>query len=791
MTPFHHSQTPPTDGALIWPWEVNWAVPPSESLAWHTATHRSAGAREQRRSLRRRARPSPTYAYLLTGSEPGLARRLVAAWAHRAWCVPRWEHALRVTDTSGPLLEVDGDPRSLAQAGSAWVLWNSPSDITPVTVASATEASVTLSAAPASPAVYLIPCVFAHLPESSTSTVVTGTVTTLQVTFNPLSVVEDPPAYKWYSVFPNDGSSSDPRCHFLRARDVNWVNDIQSTDLVKSYTFDTEQNEPTYLPQTVVGQRSLGMRAAAFGEDRDKWRDFVLARKGQAVGFYVEHPELVSEEPIPVSSGVLSLPELALMTDPGVYYHGVSFISDIALGTLPGSSLSGSAVTGSVAVTSLPFTDIYSVTSSIPAYDFNADYLTLSPVLELGNWELAFISQAATTWKVWVRGDRVVGISDGGGALLVSQDLSTAAAKVVAQANCPAGETVIQAVNGRVTINGVSAGSYFGKGVLSVGHLGSAGFSGVVGGLRFSLVDLEGSYEIAYFSGGSVTLRNCPSSITSAKKLRMVSAARLASDSVEITHHSMGVAELNLPVITTHADAAPLEVPTGAPSGGSIVVHSPLSPYSPFYHYSETLPAEEIPDLRLIFQAPSFIEPATPASVFNSGFTVTPVSIFGGTDQSERSYSAQMTGSWDTSAGIRLSCGVQRVVTTTDWQLGLSAYFGFSGLIIIGVTRLTLPDTGATDSACSVQINYGGIGYFSYLPSLATLADGGEHSLEVQASTSGFFVKIDGAAIYTAGGPSAPSSGVLTTAFVGVSNYRDSGYLPCPFKVTALEIGTL
>ena len=778
-------------------------MPPSESLGWHTSSHRSAGAREQRRSLRRRARPSSTYAYLLTGAEPGLARRLIAAWAHRTWCVPRWEHALRVTDTTGATLGVDRDPRSLALAGAAWVLWNSALDITPVTVASATDNSVTLSAAPAAPAAYLIPCLFAHLPESSASTVVTGTVTTLQVTFNPLSVVEDPPAYKWYSLFPNDGSSTDPRCHFLRARHVNWVSDIQSTDIAKSYTFDTEQNEPTYLPQAIVGQRSLGMRAAAFGEDRDKWRDFILARKGQAVGFYVEHPELISEEPVSVSSGTLSLPELALMTDPGVYYHGVSFISDITLGTLPGSSLSGSAVTGSVAVTSvltggeltfppISFTGIYFITSPIPAYNFSANYLTLDPVLELGNWELAFTRQVATTWKVWVRGDQVVGISDGGDALLVSRDLSTAAAKVIAQANCPAGETVIRAINGQVTINGASAGSYFGKGVLSVGHLGSPEFSGVVGGLRFSLIEWEGSYEISSFSGGSVTLRNCPSSITSAKKLRMVSAARLASDSVEITHHSMEVAELNLPVITTDADAAPIEVPTeGVPSGGSAVVHSPLSPYSPFYQYSETLPAEEIPDLRLIFRAPSFTEPATPASVSNSGFTVTSASILGGTDGVARSYSALMTGSWDTSAGVRLSCGVQRVAVTADWQLGLSAYFGSSGVFIIGVTHFTLPGTGATDSACSVQINYGGVGYFSYLPGLAALADGGAHTLEIRASASGFFVKIDGATIHTASGPSAPPSGVAVTAYTEISNYHDGGYFPCPFSVTALEMSTL
>lgn len=110
MTPYHPltaTAAPPEGAFVIWPWPNNWSEPFTQRLEYKTAVLPSASSREQRRALREVPRETFIVNNLLEHPDSATALALLRAWKGKNWLVPGWHEMARTLAPAGQVLQLD------------------------------------------------------------------------------------------------------------------------------------------------------------------------------------------------------------------------------------------------------------------------------------------------------------------------------------------------------------------------------------------------------------------------------------------------------------------------------------------------------------------------------------------------------------------------------------------------------------------------------------------------------------------------------------------------------------
>lgn len=177
MTPYHplvETAAPPEGAFVIWPWPNNWSEPFTQRLEYKTAVLPSASSREQRRALREVPRETFIVNNLLEHPDSATALALLRAWKGKSWLVPGWHEMARTLAPAGQVLQLD---RFSARPGPALL----GTEVVEVVNSSGTLAVSPSGSWPAGTA--LVPLYEALLDEDQTAEFVTAGVARLSVAF--------------------------------------------------------------------------------------------------------------------------------------------------------------------------------------------------------------------------------------------------------------------------------------------------------------------------------------------------------------------------------------------------------------------------------------------------------------------------------------------------------------------------------------------------------------------------------------------------------------------------------
>ncbi len=177
MTPYHplvETAAPPEGAFVIWPWPNNWSEPFTQRLEYKTAVLPSASSREQRRALREVPRETFIVNNLLEHPDSATALALLRAWKGKNWLVPGWHEMARTLAPAGQVLQLD---RFSVRPGPALL----GAEVVEVVSSSGTLAVSPSGSWPAG--TELVPLYEALLDEDQTAEFVTAGVARLSVAF--------------------------------------------------------------------------------------------------------------------------------------------------------------------------------------------------------------------------------------------------------------------------------------------------------------------------------------------------------------------------------------------------------------------------------------------------------------------------------------------------------------------------------------------------------------------------------------------------------------------------------
>lgn len=583
MTPFHHLDpaSVPADAALVWPWRPNWEVLPVERLEWRTSVHTSQASIEQRRALRVEPRLSMSYTHLLDSADAPVALSLLRAWQGKTWAAPAWWAASKLTaGAPTDTLALSRATSTLWQAGSRGMVYAGPTLLETFTVSSVTTSGLMLTVALSgtwAAGATVVPLHFADLPESQAVSAPVGEVLRLDVTFEVrpgLTPVLAEPAdgAAWVDTFPTGTAPTDPRNHLL-GLEHNWVEDAKLTVSFPNDVHDPGLGLLSKRPAGEVPALSWPVRLLAENDAAvARVRQFVAAHRGRAVGFFALAPVL-DVESAEMTAGVVQLPSLRFHSSPTDTFVGLSYMSPIVEPETVTFRMMGDAVadaTGNYALTTHG-----TVTSTGGHIAFGANgYLTIDPPLTTSaseQWHLIFRTTAPpTNFSADSAGGRSEAIVMGGvgvepRVILAYSGRSTgtpgfidgtvsAGAKVrltnsgSGVTSIYSGESLVASAAGSSELHDDQIGAWFHGAtldyplnadlwdmIIGTGPLVTVGYT------RISVAATFNSATATVTSGDTLTM----------VRPRLVSPVRLAADAIEITHHSLGVAEVVLPLVTT------------------------------------------------------------------------------------------------------------------------------------------------------------------------------------------------------------------------------------------------
>ena len=586
MTPYHHltAGAVPNDAALIWPWAVDWSTPPSEALEWLTSLQESQGSKEQRRALRFEPRLILSYSHLLQGDHIAAAQMLLRAWKARPWAVPAWAAKSKLTQPAGSgsnSLMLSRATDTLWYPGSLGMVWANAESVETFTVDTVSGSSIAITGALATSwpkGATVVPLHIGDLPDSQAATAVVGEVLRIDISFSirpgfSPTLPEPADGSAWGTVYPTGANPSDPRTHLLGLVH-NWKDGA---------TLSIEQSVQWQDPGT-------GLKSSRISSDYSKlaWsvkmllqgdsaisqlRKFLAVRRGRAVGFYALAPTL-DVESLDMISGVVSSTSLKLFADPTKSFVGVSYIDTSYEPSNVTFRMMGGVVadeTGNYALTATG--TVESIGGKIV---FGAgSYLTISPPLQMPDrfqpWHLLFKSDATGVANLSTEDDggsiRTITIGSPSidpKVIAVINNRGTGHAGLTSGSYSPnalmrltnTGSGAVKIFNGPAEVASVSSSE-----TLDVDQLGAwahdstvdyalqAGLWNVVAGTGPLVpVGYERVAVPATFTGSDFTVS--AGGTKSLKFPRLVSPVRLASDRIEITHHSLGIAEVTLPIVT-------------------------------------------------------------------------------------------------------------------------------------------------------------------------------------------------------------------------------------------------
>ncbi len=581
MTPFHHLDpaTPPADAALIWPWRPNWATLPVERLEWRTAVHVSQNSAEQRRALRPEPRLQMAYSYLLAEDDAPVALGLMRAWQGKVWAAPAWWAASKLTaGAPTDTLALSRATETLWQAGSRGMVYTSAGTLEPFTVASVTTNGLVLTAALAGTwpvGATVVPLHFADLPAGQSATAPAGELLRLDVTFEVrpgLTPVLAEPAdgSAWGDTFPTGTPATDPRDHLL-GLEHNWTEEAKLT-----VTFPNDVNDPGLglLSKRPAGARSAMQWSVRLLLEGDaavaQLRQFVAAHRARAVGFYALNPVLDTDA-TSISAGTATMPSLRFYSNPGNYVAGLSYLKpkyrpQTLMFEMPGPAATD--ITGAHTITTAG-----TVTSGV-TFGSNGR-ASISPAVSLtGNeWHLWFSSSRGGALSVGGSGSTIQAINVFSGSpdtdvrrLLV--DNAYAGGATLVNGTVAAGDVIrLSVTNSGATLSlyandvllDTATGSGFGFNLDALAATSTDSLQQYLNATLYDVVAGVGPLTVVGYERISLgaTVSGTTIDTTGSDTLdpmlrpRLVSPVRLASDSIEITHHSLGVAEVVLPLTTT------------------------------------------------------------------------------------------------------------------------------------------------------------------------------------------------------------------------------------------------
>lgn len=557
MTPFLLGQSRPAEPALVWPWAHNWQSPLSERLEWRTAIKKLQSGKEQRQAQRREPRLYFSQTSLLVGDEVVHLQQALSAWAGREWAVPAWWASSRLAAAASTTLALNRPTATLWPASGWALLWRSPADCEPVTVASVGTTSLTLGAAAAGswPAGSLVvPLYFATLEDSQRVTGHTAEVAavTCQWAVDPSLNTVLAEANTWDAVWP-DGAVNTPRAHLWRPQG-NWSSGTEVTVDLPVDVFDPgvgglARRAAVDLPTLQWGQRVLVTDAA-------KLRQFAAAHRGAALGFHAANPLADIRVDSVAGSEVTWAQELP-HDNPGALFDGVLLRGDLTEMSLAGASL-------------VDATGNHNVSGS--GISVAGGWITLGPAAT-GAISPALTSASGEPWTVQFRA------SLGGRVNVGQQDTTCTYINIAPTEYDPRMLFALSSRSGgeRTCVSApVNAGALvavrYRQGVVEVSADGQVLASAAVGGLTLAFnqfghwqnqAQFNGNVQALTVSFDQVTVARAaavradgatlavPISLANVTYARLVSPARLASDALEITHHTGGVAEATLAIRTT------------------------------------------------------------------------------------------------------------------------------------------------------------------------------------------------------------------------------------------------
>ena len=557
MTPFLLGQTAPTsEPALVWPWAANWQTPISERLEWRTATAGTQSGKEQRRALRRWPRLYFGFSSNVTHAEVPRLLEALSSWRTGTWAVPAWWATAKLTASATDVLALDRATETLWPDSGWALLWRSATDCEPVEVVTVGSTTLTLAAEPAGswPAgSIVVPLYFAVLGDTQNVSAPAAAVATIatQWVADPLHGNATPEGGNWPLVFPADADTSDPR-KALWSGQHNWAEQVtlevsQPLDIFDPGSGGWSRRAAADLPAQQWSQRVL-----LVGDDQQAaLRRFAGAHRGAAVGFYAVSPLTDVTVTDVTGSDVTFATPIADASEryAGLLLDGVAY--EVETWTSTGATLT-SAPPGGIDFqmqgdSLVDETGKHTISGSGVA-SFGG-WITFTPVVS-ASISPAINSAPNEPWSIQFRSDiggilrllkyenycTLLGISAANGLntlfSLSSRNISDYDA---VSANVGAGELVtVDYQGGIVTISsdgGVLASTYVGVFLLAF--------------------DQFGNWNAQYSFDGSVQSLTVTRAALDPSKARLIAPARLASDALEITHHTRDVAEASLSIHTT------------------------------------------------------------------------------------------------------------------------------------------------------------------------------------------------------------------------------------------------
>lgn len=558
MTPFLLGDTRPEDPALVWPWPADWSAPVSERLEWRTAIRATQSAKEQRQAQRREPRLSFGFTSLLTGTAAVRLQQALAAWAGRTWAVPAWWAASKVLGVSGAVATLSRPTDTLWPASSWALLWSSAEDCELAQIESVASNSLALTVAPAGAHAVVVPLYFATLEDVQQVSAKTAEVVTVATQWqaDPSYNTVLTEANTWTEAWPDGGLPSEPRAHFW-APQGNWAGGVEVSTELPTDLFDPgrggwSRRANRDLPALQWSQRALltdDARAASV-------RRFAAAHRGAAIGFHAANPVADVRVASMVGTNV-TWAEALPHDNPGALFDGVLLRGDLLDFSLPGSSLTDATGNHTVGGSGIDASGGWLVVSTTT----NA---TLAPALTStpgGPWTLQFRTSLGGYVNVGQQGSICTYVNveptEYDARMIFAWSGRSIADKTCLRAPVSAGSLVtIRYLGGSLEIRQDSvplAAAQVGTLTLNLdqfGHWqGGNQFNGSLQAITLTYEQVTVKRSALVYSLGA-TLAD-PASLSNITYARLVSPARLASDALEITHHTAGVAEASLAIRTT------------------------------------------------------------------------------------------------------------------------------------------------------------------------------------------------------------------------------------------------
>lgn len=293
---------------VLFPYGPNWSAPVTESLEWMTDVIRSYDGREQRRSLRTKARRGLSYRLSVSRQESARLENLLWGWQNRTFAVPVWTDKPRLTTNQlqgDTFLPLPTSAYSFTPNGLAAIYFDD-TDYEVLEVDAVAPNGITLKRPIErnwSKGTIVYPCLLGQLPNAVSTTRLTSNTFAAAVSFDFSPVTTDP-------FTPEGGADVSYDGREVITKQPNWIRPLDNTF---DYRFDTLDRRTGAIEwDTTEDFPRIRRQYSWLLKNRDEIRKFrsMLGRlQGQRNSLYVPtwHDDFMCNEPVGASDVAINV----------------------------------------------------------------------------------------------------------------------------------------------------------------------------------------------------------------------------------------------------------------------------------------------------------------------------------------------------------------------------------------------------------------------------------------------------------------------------------------------------